>query len=309
MDWMQTRFEERSHPKSLWPEAKSCLVLAKSYGPERNPLEKLDHPHLANFSVYSQGDDYHDLIKKSLKAMATDLIKRLGGSVKVFVDTAPLMEKPLGQWSGLGWQGKHTNLVSRQLGNWFFLGVILTDQDLPALLPETDHCGQCRACLDICPTKAFVAPYQMDARRCLSYLTIEFDGPWPHEFRPLMGNRIYGCDDCLAICPWNKFAKLASDIKLKPRDSLMDRNLSELAYLDEIEFRALFAKSAIKRIKLRRFLRNIGYGLGNQWRQTQNPDAFEALTYLSQNPDPVIADAGLWGLEQGKREEDICAFH
>jgi epoxyqueuosine reductase len=298
MQWMKTRAHERSHPNCLWPEAKSCLVLAKSYGPSSNPLEKLKQTHLANFTVYSEGDDYHDVIKKSLKALAADLIDLMGGSLKVFVDTAPLMEKPLGQWVGLGWQGKHTNLVSRRLGNWFFIGVILTDQELPATVTETDHCGSCRSCLDICPTNAFVAPYQLDARRCLSYLTIEFDGPWPDEFRSLMGNRIYGCDDCLAICPWNKFATVANDIKLTPRPSLKDKKLSELAYLNDEEFRALFSKSAIKRIKLRRFLRNIGYGLGNEWRQTHNQEAHTALIHLCQNPDPVIADAGTWGLKQ-----------
>jgi epoxyqueuosine reductase len=298
MKWMMERADERSHPKILWPEAKSCIVLAKSYGPESNPLEKLNSPSLANFSVYSEGDDYHDVIKKSLKALATDLIRQIGGSVKVFVDTAPLMEKPLGQWVGLGWQGKHTNLVSRRLGNWFFLGVILTDRELPQTPPETDHCGKCRACLDICPTNAFVAPYRLDARRCLSYLTIEFDGSWPEEFRSLMGNRIYGCDDCLAICPWNKFATTASDMKLAQRPSLKERKLSELAYLDDQEFRTLFAKSAIKRIKLKRFLRNLGYALGNDLRKTKNAEAQKALIHLSQNPDPVIADAAEWGLKQ-----------
>jgi epoxyqueuosine reductase len=263
MDWIERTAERRAHPRAMWPDARSAIVLGLNYGPDRDPLEALKAASRGAISVYAQGDDYHELIKKRLKRLASSLQARLGGEVKVFVDTAPLMEKPLAEAAGLGWQGKHTNLVSRDYGAWLFLGAILTTLELTPDAPSGDHCGACRACLDICPTNAFPAPYQLDARACLSYLTIEHAGPIPEQYRAALGNRIYGCDDCLAVCPWNKFAQASHEAALQARESLQAPALSDLAGLDDAAFRALFAKSPIKRIGRDRFVRNVLYAIGN----------------------------------------------
>jgi len=245
MDWMATTAQRRSDPRALWPQARSIIMLGMNYGPDGDPLAILRRRERAAISVYAQGDDYHDIIKPRLKALARWLIVQAGGDVKVFVDTAAVMEKPLAQAAGLGWQGKHTNLVSRQYGSWLFLGAIFTTLELPPDAPETDHCGHCRACLDVCPTAAFPAPYRLDARRCISYLTIEHKGPIARELRPLMGNRIYGCDDCLAVCPWNKFAQNGREARLAARDDMRAPSWAELARLDDASFRARFARSPI----------------------------------------------------------------
>lgn len=298
MHWMETTLERRVHPKKLWEGANSALVLAKSYAPDCDPLTHLGQTDCGNISVYARGDDYHDVVKKALKALAGDIVRQSPTELKVFVDTAALMEKPLAQLGGLGWQGKHTNLVSRALGNWFFIGVILLEGHLEETTPETDHCGSCRACLDICPTGAIIAPYQLDARLCLSYLSIEFDGPWPEDLRPKMGNRIYGCDDCLAICPWNKFAVTAHEGPLSARESLTMPLLSDLLRLDEAEFRALFAKTAIKRIGIKRFLRNVAYAAGNHLRECDDQALVGALLHLCHCDDDVVREAAHWALDQ-----------
>ncbi len=266
MDWMETTRARRVHPTAMWPDARSAVVLGMNYGPDTDPWEALAQRSNATISVYAQGRDYHELIKGRLKTLAGAVVRRLGGEVKVFVDTAPLMEKPLAALAGLGWQGKHTNLVSRRFGSWLFLGSLLTSLDLQADPPSEDHCGSCQACLDICPTKAFVAPYQLDARACLSYLTIEHAGPMPLEYRVAMGNRIYGCDDCLAVCPWNKFASTAHETALHAREGLRSPALTDLAALDDDSFRVLFAASPIKRIGRDRFVRNVLYAIGNSGR-------------------------------------------
>lgn len=263
MDWMEATLERRKTPQAMWEGARSAIMLAVNYGPETNPLETLEHKTLGNISVYARGGDYHDLIKKRLKQLARTFAEESGAEVKVFVDTAPLMEKPLAAKAGLGWQGKHTNLLSRSFGNWLFLGAILTDAELTPDEAETDHCGSCTACLDVCPTKAFPAPYQLDARRCISYLTIEYPGHIPHEFRAAMGNRIYGCDDCLAICPWNKFASRSAEQKLWARAELKLPELSDLAALDDASFREVFAGSPVKRTGRNRMLRNVLIAIGN----------------------------------------------
>ncbi len=292
MGWMETTLERRRHPTAMWPEARTAIVLGLNYGPETDPRPELADRSAGYISVYARGDDYHEVIKGRLKTLAGQLAARLGAEVKVFVDTAPLMEKPLAQRAGLGWQGKHTNLLSRELGNWLFLGVILTSAEIPPDAPETEHCGSCTACLEACPTQAFPAPFQLDARRCLSYLTIEFAGPWPEEFRLATGARIYGCDDCLAACPWNKFAEAAREGRLKARTALQSPRLAELLALDDAAFRALFAKSPVKRIGRNRFLRNVLYAAGNSG-DASLADAVQALTG---DPDPVVADAARWAL-------------
>ena len=247
MDWLAGTAARRTDPHVFWPDARSVIMLGLNYGPERDPLAILKEHDRGAISVYAQGDDYHEVIKAKLKAVARWLVANAGGDVKVFVDTAAVMEKPLGNRAGLGWQGKHTNLVSRQHGSWLFLGAIFTTLELETDEAEVDHCGTCQACLDICPTAAFPAPYRLDARRCISYLTIEHKGPIPRELRPLMGNRIYGCDDCLAVCPWNKFAQAGREAKLAAREALHAPKLAELARLDDAAFRALFSKSPVKR--------------------------------------------------------------
>lgn len=292
MAWMADRESWRGNPQALWPEARSVILLAEVYTPDTNPLEGLAHPTRGLVSAYAQGKDYHDLVKRRLKRLGRWLIDQQPAEIKVFVDTAPVMEKPLAQAAGLGWQGKHTNLLSRDLGNWFFLGAIFTTLDLPADPPETSHCGSCTACLEACPTKAFPAPYQLDARRCISYLTIEHKGPVDPDLRALMGNRIYGCDDCLAACPWNKFAQAASEIGYQPKVGLPD--LAELAALDDAGFRARFAGSPIKRIGRDRMVRNVLYAIGNSGAPALAPVA-RALTA---DPDPSVAEAASWALRR-----------
>jgi epoxyqueuosine reductase len=294
MAWMAERTQWRGNPAALWPEAHSIIMLGESYRPEHDPRDILNHPDKGAISVYAQNKDYHDSVKKRLKRLARWLIEHAGGEVKVFVDTAPVSEKPLGQAAGLGWQGKHTNLVSRELGNWFFIGSVFTTLDLPADPPETDHCGSCRACLDACPTEAFPAPYQLDARRCISYLTIEHHGPVDPELRPKLGNRIYGCDDCLAACPWNKFAVTAREVKYHARDDLLAPDLVALAQLDDAAFRAKFSGSPIKRIGRDRFVRNVLYALGN----SELPSALDTAKTLMHDPDATVRDAAEWAVQR-----------
>ncbi len=292
MDWMETTLERRAHPSALWPQARSAVVLGLNYGPDGDPRAAQAQGSRAAISVYAQGDDYHPLIKGRLKTLAGWMKAKLGGEVKVFVDTAPLMEKPLAQAAGLGWQGKHTNLVSRAFGSWLFLGVILTTLELTPDAPSNESCGSCRACLDACPTNAFPAPFQLDARRCISYLTIEHDGPIPLEFRPALGNRIYGCDDCLAACPWNKFAQSAQEMRVQGRDTLRAPELGELAALDEAAFRALFRKSPVQRIGCDRFVRNVLYAIGN----SADPSLAPAAQARLEDASPCVRDAAAWAL-------------
>ncbi|WP_170363904.1 tRNA epoxyqueuosine(34) reductase QueG [Ruegeria arenilitoris] len=294
MSWMAERTHWRGDPAELWPEARSVIMLAESYTPDHDPTEVLGRPDRGAISVYAQNRDYHDLVKKRLKRLARWLIAEAGGEVKVFVDTAPVPEKALGHAAGLGWQGKHTNLVSREWGNWAFLGSVFTTLDLPTDPPEVDHCGSCRACLDACPTDAFPAPYQLDARRCISYLTIEHKGPVDQELRGKLGNRIYGCDDCLAACPWNKFAVAASDIRYAARQDLMAPPLAELAGLDDAAFRTRFSGSPIKRIGRDRFVRNVLYAIGN----SGSAELISVAQALTEDPDPTVADAARWAVEQ-----------
>ena len=292
MEWLETTAERRAHPNAMWSEARSAVVLGLNYGPDADPREALLDRSGGAISVYAQGDDYHDLIKGRLKQLGGWMASQLGGELKVFVDTAPLMEKPLAERAGLGWQGKHTNLLSRTHGSWLFLGSVLTTLELTPDPSEADHCGSCRACLDACPTAAFPAPYQLDARRCLSYLTIEHAGPWPEEFRAAMGNRIYGCDDCLAACPWNKFAQAGRELRLQARETLRRPRLADLAALDDAAFRALFSKSPVKRIGRDRFVRNVLYAIGNSADPTLAPAAHRLLA----DPSPVVADAAAWAI-------------
>ena len=292
MGWMAERTQWRAAPQNLWPEARSVIMLAELYTPEHDPLEIIRHKDRGAVSVYAQGKDYHDLVKKRLKRLGGWLVGLTGAEIKVFVDTAPVMEKPLAQAAGLGWQGKHTNLLSRDLGSWFFLGAIFTTLDLPKDAPEASHCGSCRACLDACPTRAFPAPYQLDARRCISYLTIEHKGPVDPELRPLLGNRIYGCDDCLAACPWNKFAQAATELRYHGPHG--GPALAELAQLDDAAFRARFVGSPIKRIGRDRMVRNVLYAIGNSGLADLRPLA-EALR---NDTDPTVAEAAAWACQR-----------
>ncbi|MEP2769334.1 MAG: tRNA epoxyqueuosine(34) reductase QueG [Paracoccaceae bacterium] len=294
MGWMEDRMHWRGDPTALWPEARSVLMLAESYAPQHDPLQILDHPEQAAISVYAQNKDYHDLVKKRLKRLARWMVGETGCELKVFVDTAPVPEKALGQAAGLGWQGKHTNLVSRDWGNWAFLGSVFTTLDLTPDAAEPDHCGSCRSCLDICPTDAFPAPYQLDARRCISYLTIEHKGPIDPELRALMGNRIYGCDDCLAACPWNKFAVEARELRYQSRPDLLAPDLAELALLDDAAFRAKFSGSPIKRIGRDRFVRNVLYAIGNSDAAHLRPVA----QALCDDDNAIVADAARWAVER-----------
>ena len=294
MHWMATTAARRARPRAMWPQAKSAIVLGLNYGPTENPLAALERRDRGTISVYAQGDDYHALIKGRLKTLAGQIKARARAEVKVFVDTAPLMEKPLAEAAGLGWQGKHTNLVSRELGSWLFLGVVLTDLALRPDAPEEDHCGQCRACLDVCPTHAFPAPYQLDARRCISYLTIEHPGAVPEDLRPLLGNRIYGCDDCLAVCPWNKFARAGREARLAAREALASPSLAALATLDDAAFLALFRKSPIRRIGRERFVRNVLYAIGN----SADPSLADTVHARMGDPSPVVRDAAAWALNR-----------
>jgi epoxyqueuosine reductase len=291
MGWMAERMDWRGDPSQLWAQVRSVVMLADAYAPPVDPLSLLEARDRAAISCYAWGRDYHDVVKGRLKTLGQFLVAQ-GAGIKVFVDTAPVMEKPLAAAAGLGWQGKHTNLLGRELGNWVFLGAIFTSAELPPDAPGTGHCGSCTACLDICPTQAFPAPYQLDARRCISYLTIEHAGPVDPELRPLMGNRIYGCDDCLAVCPWNKFAQVAGQAKYAARDGMIAPDLAELAALDDAGFRGRFAGSPIKRIGRARFVRNVLYAIGN----SASPRLAAAARPLTADPDPVVAEAAAWAL-------------
>ena len=294
MDWMETTAARRAAPQTLWPDVRAIVMLGMNYGPDHDPLAILKQKTDAAISVYAQGDDYHELIKARLKQLARWLTENAGGDVKVFVDTAAVMEKPLAASAGLGWQGKHTNLVSRHYGSWFFLGAIFTTLELPADDGEQDACGSCRACLDICPTAAFPAPYRLDARRCISYLTIEHKGPIPRELRAAMGNRIYGCDDCLAVCPWNKFAVQGREAKLASRETLRAPKLAALARLDDAQFRSLFSKSPVKRSGRDRFVRNVLIAIGNSGDASLAQEAERLLDDAS----PLVRGAAVWALSR-----------
>jgi epoxyqueuosine reductase len=305
MDWLAARPERRADPRVLWDGVRSVIMLGVNYGPDQNPLAILAQRSKGAISVYAQGDDYHDLIKKRLKALARWLVTATGAEVKVFVDTAAVMEKPLAQAAGLGWQGKHTNLVSREFGSWLFLGAIYTTLDLPRDERDADHCGSCQACLDICPTAAFPAPYKLDARRCISYLTIESKGPIPHEFRKAIGNRIYGCDDCLAVCPWNKFAQTGRETKLAARGELRAPPLADFARLDDASFRARFTKSPVKRIGRDRFIRNVLIAIGN----SNDAALAREAERLLDDESPLVRGAAVWALSQlmGRPEFEALA--
>ncbi|WP_375254096.1 tRNA epoxyqueuosine(34) reductase QueG [Yoonia sp.] len=299
MGWLADRMHWRADPAALWPEAKSVIMLAETYTPQHDPMAVLAEPDRAAISVYAQNKDYHDVVKKRLKKVGRWLIEQAPeAEIKVFVDTAPVMEKPLAQAAGLGWQGKHTNLLSRDLGNWFFLGAIFTTLDFEPDAPQVSHCGSCTACLDVCPTGAFPLPYRLDARRCISYLTIEHRGPVDPDLRARMGNRIYGCDDCLAVCPWNKFAVAGRDARLAARDDLIAPPLAELAALDDAGFRARFSGSPIKRIGRDRFVRNVAYAIGN----SGDPRLIAAVSPLLDDPDPAVADAAHWAMSRLKED-------
>lgn len=301
MDWIAETLDRRGNPSVLWPEVRSIIVVAMNYGPDSDPRTLQSKTERGAISVYARNRDYHDVMKGRLKEIAGKIVARAGGDVKVFVDTAPVMEKPLAEAGGLGWQGKHTNLVSREHGSWLFLGSIFTTADIAPDAPEEDHCGSCRACLDACPTDAFPAPYRLDARRCISYLTIESKGAIPHEFRAAIGNRIYGCDDCLAACPWNKFAHAASEAKLAARDDLREPQLTALLGLDDAAFRTFFSGSPIKRIGRDRFIRNVLIAAGNSGDGTLLGQARGLLA----DPSPLVRGAAVWAIS---RLEDAGLF-
>ncbi len=294
MGWLADRGTERAQPCNLWPAARSVIAVAMSYAPDFDPLENLANRDRGTVSVYARNRDYHDILKGRLKHLAQFVVSRFGGEAKVFVDTAPVMEKPVAETAGLGWQGKHTNLVSRTHGSWLFLGELFTTLALEPSPPATGSCGSCARCLAVCPTDAFPAPYRLDATRCISYLTIEHKGPIPHALRPLMGNRIYGCDDCLAVCPWNKFARPGGTEKLRARADLASPPLAEFAAMDDASFRARFAASPIKRIGRNRFVRNVVIAAGN----SADPRLRPAAARLTSDADPVVAEAAQWALER-----------
>ncbi|MBT5572120.1 MAG: tRNA epoxyqueuosine(34) reductase QueG [Alphaproteobacteria bacterium] len=294
MDWMVAKAERRRQPSALWPEARSVIALAMNYTPAAGALDTIDQRGVGHLSVYARGRDYHDVVKKQLKVLGRWICETFPGDVKVFVDTAPVMEKPVAQKAGLGWQGKHTNLVSREHGSWVFLGEVFTTLDFEDDTAETDHCGSCRNCLDACPTNAFPVPYQIDARRCISYLTIEHKGPIDRELRPLMGNRIYGCDDCLAVCPWNKFAHAAPVAEMRARPELVAPKLADLARMSDSEFRTFFSRTAIKRIGRDRFVRNVMIALGN----VGGDGAAEAAQERLHDESPLVRGAAVWALSQ-----------
>jgi epoxyqueuosine reductase len=304
MVWMETTADRRGDPSALWPDVRSVIMLGMNYGPDRDPLAVLNERRLGAISVYAQGEDYHELIKARLKQLARWLVANAGGEVKVFVDTAAVMEKPLAAAAGLGWQGKHTNLVSRQFGSWLFLGSIFTTLDLPADGAIEDSCGTCRACLDICPTAAFPEPYRLDARRCISYLTIEHKGPIPRELRGKIGNRIYGCDDCLAVCPWNKFAVQGREAKLASRGDLRAPALAELARLDDAQFRKLFTKTSIKRTGRDRFVRNVLIAIGNSGDAALSAEAEGLLNDAA----PLVRGAAVWALSRLLPRDKLAAL-
>jgi epoxyqueuosine reductase len=301
MDWMARNAERRADPQTLWREAKSIVVLGANYGPDFDPLEMLSRKSSGAISAYAQGADYHDVLKKKLKRLAGYIAGEFATEVKVFIDTAPVLEKPLAQAAGLGWQGKHTNLVSREFGSWLFLGSVFTALDIKPDQAESDHCGQCRACLDICPTNAFPAPYQLDARRCISYLTIEHKDHIAREFREAMGNRIYGCDDCLAVCPWNKFARISRETQFHARAELRNVRLADLARLDESGFREIFRGSPIKRVGRDRFVRNVLIAIGNSGDVMLAPVAEGLLA----DPSPLVRAMAVWALSRLLKEQDF----
>jgi epoxyqueuosine reductase len=301
MHWLQANAARRGEPRAMWEAARSIIMLGVNYARDGDPLAILQRADRGAISVYAQSNDYHDVIKPRLKQLASWLMQQAGGDAKVFVDTAAIMEKPLAGAAGLGWQGKHTNLVSREFGSWLFLGAIFTTLDIPPDSAGGDHCGNCRACLDICPTGAFPAPYRLDARRCISYLTIEHKGPIPRELRKAMGNRIYGCDDCLAVCPWNKFAQAGRDAKLAARPELAAPRLADLAGLDDAAFRRLFAKSPVKRTGRDRFVRNVLIAIGNSGDQTLLAEAERRL----RDGSPLVRGAAVWAL--GRLDRDRLA--
>lgn len=303
MAWLAANADRRASLQVLWPDVRSILMLGMNYAPQSDPLAATEKKSRVAISVYAQGADYHDVIKVKLKAIASDFARRSGAEVKVFVDTAPVMEKPLAQAAGLGWQGKHTNLVSRDFGSWLFLGAIFTTAILKEDIPEADHCGSCRRCLDICPTRAFPAPYRLDARRCISYLTIEHKGQIPLEFREAIGNRIYGCDDCLAVCPWNKFAQTAQEASFAASDGANNPPLSELLDLDEAAFRARFKGSPIKRIKRDRFVRNVLIAAGN----SLDASLFEKVAPLLSDPSPLVRGMAVWAIRRLTADIDKLA--
>jgi epoxyqueuosine reductase len=298
MGWMETRAEQRASPQALWPEARSIIMLAMNYGPKTDPMATLALHDRATISVYARGRDYHDVIKGRLKELAQKLASRHGGDVKVFVDTAPVMEKPLAQAAGIGWQGKHTVVVSRDLGNWLFLGAIFSTLEIAADKPESDHCGSCRKCLTACPTNAFPAPYVLDSRRCISYLTIEHKGPIDRALRPLMGNRIFGCDDCLAVCPWNKFAEVGREAKLQARDDLQSPLLAELLAMDDAAFRKRFAGSPVKRAGRAMFIRNVLIAAGNAGAMVLPAGLREAVIQHLNDSDPTVRGAAVWAISR-----------
>ncbi|WP_028731731.1 tRNA epoxyqueuosine(34) reductase QueG [Rhizobium leguminosarum] len=304
MDWMAETRDRRGDPRTLWSDVRSVVVFGLNYAPEEDPRGILDKPDKAAISVYARNRDYHDVIKGRLKEIATRFAARAGADVKVFVDTAPVMEKPLAAAAGLGWQGKHTNLVSRTHGSWLFLGTMFTTADLAIDAPESDHCGSCRACLDICPTAAFPAPYQIDARRCISYLTIEHKGPIDADLRVLIGNRIYGCDDCLAACPWNKFASSASEMKLQAREDLKEPSIAFLLTLDDAAFRTFFSGSPVKRIGRDRFVRNVLIAAGNSGDKVLIGPCCE----LSDDPSPVVRGMAVWALSRLMETGEFSVF-
>jgi epoxyqueuosine reductase len=305
MEWMAETAARRGDPRVLWPEVRSIVMLAMNYGPDRDPLELLSRPDRGAISVYARHRDYHDVIKGRLKEVAQKLAARSGAEVKVFVDTAPVTEKPLAAAAGIGWQGKHTCLVSRDFGAWLFLGSIFTTAALAPDAAEPDRCGSCRACLDICPTDAFPAPYRIDARRCISYLTIELKGPIPREFRKAIGNRVYGCDDCLAVCPWNKFAREASEAKLAAREELREPRLADLLALDDAGFRALFSGSPVKRIGRDRFVRNVLIAAGNSGEAALVPRVRDLLGDAS----PLVRGAAVWALSELAGPRALAGLH
>ncbi|HWE06039.1 MAG TPA: tRNA epoxyqueuosine(34) reductase QueG [Rhizomicrobium sp.] len=292
MDWLAKNADRRARPSALWPEARSIVVLGTNYGPVDDPLAQLGDSARGAISVYAQGEDYHDVLKSKLKALGEFIAEQFAADVKIFVDTAPVMEKPLAQAAGLGWQGKHTNLVSREFGSWLFIGSIFTTIEIESDESETDHCGSCRRCLDICPTQAFTAPYQIDARRCISYLTIEHKGHIAREFRAAMGNRIYGCDDCLAVCPWNRFASVAREAKFHARAELASPSLADLSRLDDAAFRSLFRNSPVKRTGRDRFIRNVLIAIGNSSDAALAPEAQRLLSDAS----PLVRAMAVWAL-------------
>jgi epoxyqueuosine reductase len=304
MEWMARNAERRADPANLWPEARSIVVLGANYGPDHDPLKALAQPEAGTISVYAQGSDYHDILKAKLKRLASHIADTFAADVKVFIDTAPVLEKPLAQQAGVGWQGKHTNLVSRDFGSWLFLGSVFTTLDIEPDAADSDHCGQCHACLDICPTQAFPAPYQLDARRCISYLTIEHRGHIPPEFRQAIGNRIYGCDDCLAVCPWNKFARAAHEAGFEARAELCRPRLADLARLDDAAFRALFRGSAIKRIGRDRFVRNVLIAIGN----SGNPDLAAVAEDLLDDSSPLVRAMAVWALGRLLDDQHFAAL-